>query len=63
MEIHCHACGGFIADTTTIAYRRPLETVHTAAPRTALCECVPPVVYAPPPAGPPTAALPATARP
>jgi hypothetical protein len=63
VEIHCHVCGGFIGDTATIAYRRPLDTVHTAVPRTALCECLPPIVYGPPPGHLSSPGIPAIARP
>jgi hypothetical protein len=47
-EIHCHRCGGFIADAGTIAYVLPCEAA-VAAPRSDLCDCSPAVVYGPPP--------------
>ncbi len=48
-EIHCHTCGGFINDPTTIAYRTPSETVMPAVPFSGLCACIPAIVYGPPP--------------
>jgi hypothetical protein len=48
VEIHCHTCGGFISDRSMIAYRLP-DNEGTAAPRTALCDCAQPTVFAAPP--------------
>ena len=48
-EIHCHTCGGFINDPTTIAYRTPSQTVMPAVPFSGLCACIPAIVYRPPP--------------
>jgi hypothetical protein len=62
VEIHCHVCGGFISDSAVIAYRLPLDTGHSAAPRSALCDCQPPVVYAAPPGHMSSPGMPAAAR-
>ena len=48
-EIHCHMCGGFISDTALIAYRLPLDPGSVAEPRSALCTCLRPLLYGPPP--------------
>ena len=48
-EIHCHTCGGFIAEPVTIDYRLPADGAETASPHTGLCTCSPAVVYGPPP--------------
>ena len=48
-HIHCHACGGFMADPGRISYQRPSGTTYMAAPRSALCGCTTPIVYGPPP--------------
>lgn len=48
-EIHCHTCGGFITDPTTVSYRLPDERADTAAaPHAAICACSPAIVYGPP---------------
>ena len=47
-EIHCHTCGGFIADPTTVSYRLADGTVAQAAPHTGLCGCAPAIVHGPP---------------
>lgn len=47
-EIHCHRCGGFIADPGSIAYLPPSHSA-AAAPHTSLCACSQAVVYGPPP--------------
>ena len=49
MQIHCHACGGFMGDLSSISYRllRPAEAA--AAPRSGLCTCGAPIVYGPDP--------------
>jgi hypothetical protein len=45
-SIHCHVCGGFIADPTGTTYRSPHAGVPAAAvPHTALCGCGHAVVY------------------
>ena len=62
VEIHCHACGGFISDRSLIAYRLPLDNGGTAAPRTALCDCVQPTVFAAPPGLASSPGLPAAPR-
>ena len=49
MDIHCHACGGFISDPQRISYRRPTgDTVAIATPRSAICTCAESVVFGPP---------------
>lgn len=48
-EIHCHSCGGFIADPVAISYRLPVEGAASASPHTALCTCSPAIIYGPPP--------------
>lgn len=62
-EIHCHACGGFISDTTLITYRLPRDNGHVASPRTALCDCAPPILYGPPPGHMSSPGMPAMGRP
>jgi len=47
-EIHCHTCGGFITDPTTVSHRLPDGKVAVAAPHTGLCSCAPAIVYGPP---------------
>ena len=47
-EIHCHTCGGFIADPTTVSYQLADGTVAMAPPHTGLCNCAPAIVYGPP---------------
>ena len=47
-EIHCHTCGGFITDPSSVSYRVP-SGAAAAAPHSALCACIPSVVYGPPP--------------
>jgi hypothetical protein len=49
IEIHCHNCGGFITDPGTVSYQAP-SAAAAAAPHSALCACIPSVVYGPPPA-------------
>lgn len=47
--IHCHTCGGFIADPTIVSYRLPDEEQSSAAvPHAGLCPCAPPIVHGPP---------------
>jgi hypothetical protein len=47
-EIHCHTCGGGIADATTISYRLP-DSAHVEPPAHAgVCTCAAPIVYGPP---------------
>lgn len=48
-EIHCHTCGGFIAEPGAISYRQPSDAPLMAAPHSGLCACTPAVVYGPPP--------------
>ena len=44
--IHCHLCGGFIADPSGTTYRSPSVGAPPAAvPHTALCTCGHAVVY------------------
>ena len=47
-EIHCHTCGGFITDPTTVSYQLPDSRVALAPPHTGLCSCAPAIVYGPP---------------
>lgn len=47
-EIHCHNCGGFITDPASVSYQAP-SSAAAAAPHSALCPCIPSVVYGPPP--------------
>ena len=49
LDIHCHTCGGFMADAAPISYQVPSGTTFMAAPRSALCACPTPVVYGPQP--------------
>ncbi len=49
LEIHCHTCGGFIAEPGVISYRQPSDATLLAAPHTGLCSCSPAIVYGPPP--------------
>ena len=44
-EIHCHNCGGFITDPTSVSYRVPPSAATAAVPHSALCTCIPSVVY------------------
>lgn len=43
-EIHCHNCGGCITDPTTVSYQAP-SIAAPAKPHSALCTCIPSVVY------------------
>lgn len=47
-EIHCHNCGGFITDAASVSYQTP-SSAAPAAPHSALCPCIPSVVYGLPP--------------
>lgn len=47
--IHCHTCGGFISDPTSVSYRLPTDGTAIAGPHTSLCTCKPSIVYGPPP--------------
>jgi hypothetical protein len=50
VEIHCHACGGFMSDLSLISYRLPTPAERgAAAPRSGLCACGASVVYGAPP--------------
>ena len=49
VEIHCHACGGFISEPERISYLLPSNIKTAAAPHSAFCMCARPVVYGPPP--------------
>jgi hypothetical protein len=48
IDIHCHACGGFISDPDRISHRTPGGTVAIATPRSAVCTCSESVVFGPP---------------
>ena len=47
-KIHCHTCGGVIADPTTVSYRLPDQATAPATLHTATCGCALPIVYGPP---------------
>jgi len=47
-EIHCHTCGGLVTDPSTVSYQAPSDATP-AGPHSALCACIPSVVYGPPP--------------
>jgi len=47
--IHCHQCGGMIADQAKVEYRAPRASAQLAVPHPGLCTCTPPVVYEHPP--------------
>jgi hypothetical protein len=49
IDIHCHACGGFISDPGRIAHRLAGDTTALAVPRSGICGCRESVVYGPPP--------------
>ena len=44
LTIHCHICGGFIANPTGTIYREPNHSAP-AVPHSALCNCAHAVVY------------------
>ena len=48
IEIHCHTCGGGIADPTTAAYRLPDSAQVETTPHAGPCACDQPIVYGPP---------------
>ena len=49
IDIHCHACGGFISDPERVSYLRPAPgTVAIATPRSSICVCAQSVVFGPP---------------
>jgi len=48
IEIHCHTCGGGIADPTTISHRLPDSAQVEARPHAGVCACELPIVYGPP---------------
>lgn len=50
LPIHCHSCGGFIANPAGISYREPNVTTPPVVPHTALCICEHAVVYGSAPA-------------
>jgi hypothetical protein len=43
-EIHCHSCGGLITDPGAVSYQVP-SGAEPAIPHTALCACIPAVIY------------------
>ena len=58
LDIYCDTCGGFMSDPSRISYRSLPATAAIPAPHSALCACVVPIIYGPPPgrassAGPP----------
>lgn len=44
-EIHCHYCGGFIANPGGTMYREASAATPAAIPHTGLCACDRAVVY------------------
>ena len=48
IDIHCHACGGFISDPGRISHRLSGDTTAIAVPRSGICTCRESVVYGPP---------------
>lgn len=48
IDIHCHACGGFISNPDRISYRAPGGTVAIAIPRSSICTCRESVIFGPP---------------
>ena len=48
--IHCHFCGGFIADPAGITYREPDAASPPVVPHSALCKCEHSIVYGSAPA-------------
>ena len=48
IDIHCHACGGFISDPDRISFRLPADPAAIAAPRSGICTCAESVVFGPP---------------
>jgi len=47
-EIHCHNCGGFITDPSRVSYQTP-AAASPAVPHSALCTCIPSIIYGTPP--------------
>jgi hypothetical protein len=47
-QIHCHTCGGRIADPTIVSYRPADGALLAAVRRPGLCNCEPAIVYGPP---------------
>lgn len=48
-QIHCHFCGGLIADPAKIEHRAPRVSAQFATPHHDPCTCATPVVYEHPP--------------
>lgn len=48
-EIHCHVCGGFIANPAGTSYLEPSDATPVAVPHSGLCGCTPAIVFGPPP--------------
>ncbi|HZH40230.1 MAG TPA: hypothetical protein VFD85_04435 [Gemmatimonadales bacterium] len=48
LDIHCHACGGFISDPARTAHRPAGDPAAIATPQSCLCTCKESVVYGPP---------------
>jgi len=44
-SIHCHVCGGFIANPAGTKYRSPSGAPQAAAPHSAFCMCDHAVIY------------------
>jgi hypothetical protein len=51
MEIHCHRCGGFIANPGGTMFREESAGTAPIAPHSGLCACDRAVVYGPAPEG------------
>jgi hypothetical protein len=48
IDIHCHACGGFISDPARISHRLPDDGSPLATPRSGICTCRESVIYGAP---------------
>ncbi|HLQ69033.1 MAG TPA: hypothetical protein VK124_05890 [Gemmatimonadales bacterium] len=48
-DIHCHRCGGFIANPEGTTYREASVTTPPVAPHSGLCMCDYSLVYGPVP--------------
>lgn len=50
LTIHCHTCGGFIANPEGTRYREPNAATPPVVPHSALCSCEHAIVYGSAPA-------------
>jgi len=48
LDIHCHACGGFIGDPAHTTHRPLADPATIATPQSRICTCTASVVYGPP---------------